>query len=84
MKWSGEVASGFAESGGDVGFAGQAQGADGEVPEACHDAGSVVGACLGGVFTVGDVADVVQFVLCDTRSRMRVNSQIGGRVMPDA
>jgi hypothetical protein len=63
LERSGEGASGVAECGGDVGFPCQTQGSDGEVSEAGHDTGTVEGAYLGGVFVVGDVADVAQFVL---------------------
>jgi hypothetical protein len=36
-----------------------------------------------GILAHRHITDPVQFVLCDTRSRMRVDSQIGGRVVPD-
>lgn len=62
-EWSGEVACGRAERGGDVGVACQPQGADGEVAEADHDAWRGAGAHSGGVLTVGDVANVVEPVL---------------------
>jgi len=41
----------------------ESQGADGQVRQAGHDAGSGAGADLGSVFVVGDVADPVQPVL---------------------
>jgi hypothetical protein len=69
--------------GGDVVMAVEAEQADREAAEGGHHTGCVSGPDLGFVFLVGDVADPVEFVLCDTRSRMRVNSQVGGRVMPD-
>ena len=77
LERSDEVTSGLAECCGDVGFPGQAQGADGEVSEAGHDAGSVVSACLGGVFAVGDVADVVELVL-DAPMFARVGGDLRG------
>ena len=52
-----------AQGGGDAGFPGQAEGCDGEVAQAGHDAGGVAGADLGAVLAVGDVADPVQPVL---------------------
>ena len=36
------------------------QQCDGQVPQGGHDLGSAAGADLGGVLSVGDVADVVQ------------------------
>jgi len=49
-----------AAGGCDGGVSGEFEGPDGEVPECGHDLGSVAGPGLGGVFAVGDVADVVQ------------------------
>lgn len=46
--------------GGDVGPAGQAGQADCQVAEAGHDSGCVARPDAGGVFAVGEVADVVQ------------------------
>lgn len=39
---------------------GELQDRDDEVPQGGHDLGAGAGADLGGVFAVGDVADVVQ------------------------
>ena len=48
-----------AAGGGDVRRAGEFEDRDGQVPQGGHDLGSVAGADLGGVFAVGEVADVV-------------------------
>jgi hypothetical protein len=50
------VAGVVAVGGGDVGGAGEAEGADGGVAECSHDVWAVAGADLGSVFVVGDVA----------------------------
>ena len=47
------VASTRAAGGGDVACASDFEDCDGEVPQGCHDLGSVAGADLGGVFAVG-------------------------------
>ena len=52
-----------AVGGGDVGVAVQAQKADGQAAQRCHDAGRVAGPDQGSVFLVGDVADPVELVL---------------------
>jgi hypothetical protein len=57
------VASVVAVGGGDAGMAVQAQEADGQAAQRCHDAGCVSGSDQGLVFLVGDVADPVELVL---------------------
>ena len=52
-----------AVDGGDVGVAVQAQEADGQAPQRCHDAGRVSRSDQGFVFLVGDVTDPVELVL---------------------
>ena len=49
-----------AVGGGDVGVAVEAQEADGQAAQGCHDAGRVAGSDQGFVFLVGDVADILQ------------------------
>ncbi len=49
--------------GGDVGGAGEAVEADGEVSQGCHHGRTVAGTDLGEVFGEGDVADPVQPIL---------------------
>jgi hypothetical protein len=51
---------------------------DGEVPECGHDLGSVAGPGLGGVFAVGDVADVVQGF--DAPGAAYPSGELGGSV----
>jgi hypothetical protein len=51
-----------AAGGGDVGVAVQAQQADGQAAQRCHDAGCVPGPDQGLVLLVGDVADPVELV----------------------
>jgi hypothetical protein len=53
-----------AAGGCDAGGAAELEDCDGKVPERGHDLGSVAGPGLGGVFAVGDVADVVQASMC--------------------
>ncbi len=50
----------MAAGGRDAGVPGHFEDSDGEVAQGRHDLGSVAGAGLGGVFAVGDIADVVQ------------------------
>jgi hypothetical protein len=49
-----------AAGGCDAGVPSQPEDGDGQVAQGGHDLGPVAGASLGGVFAVGDVADVVQ------------------------
>jgi hypothetical protein len=77
------VAGGAAEGGGDVGVAGLAVEADGEVAEAGHGAGQVAGADLGVVLAVGAVTDVMEEVLdtpvtSDPGSELRAGRLAGG------
>ncbi len=51
------VAAGMSQRGGEVGVAGQAQRADGEVAQAGHHPGEAAGARGGGVFAEVHVAD---------------------------
>ena len=50
----------MAAGGGDAGVPGDLEDGDGEVAQGGHDLGAAAGAGLGGVFAVGDIADVVQ------------------------
>jgi len=81
---AGGVSGDVSASGGDVGGAGEAVQTDREVAQGGHDAGSVAGADLGVVFGEGDVADPVQAVLCDTRSRVVSEYADWRPVMPGA
>lgn len=74
------VAQGFC----DVVVAVEAEQSDCGVAEGSHDVGAVAGADLRVVFVVGDVTHPVQFVLCDTRSRMASELADWRPVMPDA
>jgi hypothetical protein len=76
------VPGGAAEDGGDVGVAVLTMDADGEVAQACHDAGQVPGADLRAVLTEGAVADVVELVFdlpaaADPCSRFRAGGRAG-------
>jgi Transposase IS116/IS110/IS902 family len=62
-KRPGGVAAGMSQRGGEVGVAGQAQRADGEVAQAGHHPGEAAAARSGGVFAEVHVADPVQPVL---------------------
>src|SRR4029450_13323612 len=80
-KRPGRVAAGMSQRGREVGVAGQAQRADGEVAQAGYHAGEAAGARGGGVFAEGHVADPVQLVLESLR-RLRlwvVNEQGSSR-----
>lgn len=54
------VAGAVAVRGGDVGAAVQAQEADGQAAQRCHDVGCVLGSDQGFVFLVGGVADLLR------------------------
>jgi hypothetical protein len=60
VQGPGGVAGVVAAGGCDAGVPGELEDPDGQVPQGCHDLGSVAGADLGGVLAVADVADVVQ------------------------
>ena len=78
-----------AVGGGDVVVPVQAQEADGEAAERCHDPGRVPGPDLGLVFLVGDVANPVELVLdvpvpADPRGqRLRVGVTVAGDEVDD-
>src|SRR5215211_6559524 len=79
--WRRWVAAGMSQRGGEVGVAGQAQRADGQVAQAGHHAGEAAAARGGGVFAEGHVADPGQPVLESLR-RLRlwvVNEQGSSR-----
>lgn len=65
--------------GGDVGPTDQTGQADGQVPEAGHDARGGAGADLRGVLAVGGVADVVQRLDAPVAADQRGELGVGGQ-----
>jgi hypothetical protein len=74
------LSSVVSQCGGDVGVAGQAEQADRGVAQGRHDLGSAVGADLGVVPAVGDVADPVQPVFDVPVPVQPVGDLVGGGV----
>src|SRR5215211_424909 len=81
--WRRWVAAGMSQRCGEVGVAGQAQRADGEVAQAGHHAGNAAGARVGSVFAEGRVADPVQPVL-DLPVPAKPAGQLRGLAVPRA
>jgi Protein of unknown function (DUF998) len=75
------IACGVPQGPGDAGVAGEAQDADDQVPERCHDMRSGAGSGGGGVLAEGDLANPVELVLDlpEARGSIRRAGLVGGQ-----